>query len=75
MQEIFLPTLSSMEYGNVWTGSRGLTRWRIEPKDGTLHAAVWHGQMCLERSQIDAERDFPLTAEGRESLRAWLAEQ
>ena len=68
-QEIFLPTLSSMEYGNPWTGSRGNTRWRIVPADGTMHTEVWYGPMCLECSEVAAQADFPVTPEGLEALR------
>ena len=72
---IVLPTLSSMEFGNVWTGSRGNVRWRIQPADGVMHAEVWRGPMCRECSTVEAQQDFPLSAEGLETLRAWLARQ
>lgn len=73
--KIVLPTLSSLEFGNVWTGSRGNVRWRILPASGVMHAEVWRGPMCRECSTVETEQDFPLTEEGLEELRAWLAEQ
>lgn len=74
-QEIFLPTLSSMEYGNVWTGSRGNTRWRIVPADGVMSVDVWLGPMCLACSTVIAQAQFPITPEGLEQLRGWLTQQ
>lgn len=74
-QEIFLPTLSSMEHGNVWTGSRGNTRWRISPGDGVMRAELWRGPMCLECSTVEAEHSFPLSQQGLDALRAWLTGQ
>ena len=74
-ETIFLPTLSSMKHGNVWTGSRGNTRWRIEPSEEILRAEVWRGSMCRERSEVEAEGEFPLSQEGIEQLRLWLTQQ
>lgn len=73
--KIVLPTLSSMEHGNPWTGSRGDARWRILPADGVMHAEVWRGPLCRECSVIEARQDFPLTGEGLEELREWLERQ
>ena len=50
--EIFLPTLSSMEYGNLWTGSRKNARWRIVPAEGVMAVEVWPGPLCYERSTV-----------------------
>ena len=73
--ELFLPTLSSMEYGNVWTGSRGARRFRIVPQDGTMTAQVWTGPLCYELSQVEAQAAFPISQEGLDQLRGWLLEQ
>lgn len=70
--EIFLPTLSSMEYGNVWTGSRKNARWRIEPKEGVMTAEVWPGPLCYECSTVTHMAEFPISEEGIEQLRSWL---
>lgn len=73
--EIFLPTLSSMEYGNVWTGSRKNARWRIEPKDGVMQTEVWPGPLCYECSTVTHTAQFPVSEEGIEQLRRWLFER
>ena len=74
-QELFLPTLSSMEYENVWTGSRKRARFRIEPKDGVMTAEVWPGPLCYECSEVAHTAQFPVSEDGIEQLRAWLMER
>lgn len=75
--EIFLPTLSSMEYGNVWTGSRGDMRFKVvpAPKDAVMSVEVWSGPLCYECSQVTQTARFPLSQEGIEQLRSWLEQQ
>jgi len=73
--EIFLPTLSSMEYGNLWTGSRKNTRWRIVPAEGVMAVEVWPGPLCYECSTVTHTAQFPISEEGIEQLRAWLFER
>lgn len=72
--EIFLPTLSSMEYGNLWTGSRNHARWRILPADGVMNTELWYGPLCYELSQVAHTCQFPISQEGIEQLRDWLQE-
>ena len=73
MQEnIFLPTLSSMEYGNVWTGSRKNARWRIVPAEGVMAAEVWPGPLCYENSTVTHTAQFPVSEQGLQQLREWL---
>ena len=74
-QELFLPTLSSMEYGNPWTGSRKNARWRILPADGQMATEVWPGPLCYECSTVTHTASFPISEEGIEQLRAWLFER
>lgn len=69
---IFLPTLSSMEYGNLWTGSRKNARWRIIPRDGQMETEVWPGPLCCELSTVTHTAQFPISEEGIEQLRGWL---
>ncbi len=71
-QEIFLPTLSSMEHGNLWTGSRKNARWRIVPADGVMNVEVWPGPLCYECSQVADTAQFPVSEEGINQLRSWL---
>ena len=73
--EIFLPTLSSMEYENVWTGSRKNTRFRIVPKEGVMDVEVWPGPFCRECSQVTHTAQFPVSEEGIGQLRVWLMER
>ena len=73
--EIFLPTLSSMEYGNIWTGSRNNTRWKIVPAEGVMAVELWRGPLCYECSQVERTAQFPISEEGIEQLRGWLMEQ
>lgn len=70
--EIFLPTLSSMEYGNIWTGSRKNTRWRIVPENSEMAVQVWPGPLCYECSTVTHTASFPISEDGIEQLRAWL---
>ena len=74
-QELFLPTLSSMEYGNLWTGSRKNARWRILPADGAMAAEVWPGPLCYECSTVTHTAQFPISEEGIEQLRRWLLDR
>ena len=79
----FLPNLLTFTNGNTFLGSfRGL-RFRVKP--GTegegdeahevLACLCWYGEYCLEESEVAAEASFPLTAEGREEVIAWLLAQ
>jgi hypothetical protein len=70
--EIFLPTLCSMEYGNVWTGSRKNSWWKIVPAEGIMKTELWRGPLCYECSQVEQTAEFPISEEGIEQLRQWL---
>lgn len=83
---IFLPTLHTFAMNNIFTGSKGLFRFRVVPEvvmatpkevdyeGSTLHAAYWHGPFCYEKSTMEGQKDFPLTEEGQEEMRRWLEE-
>jgi hypothetical protein len=82
--EIFLPTLHTFAMKNTFTGSSGLFRFRAKPnvvmktakevdfEASTITAEYWHGIFCYEKSQMEDERTFPLTEEGRAEMKAWL---
>lgn len=86
MEVLFLPTLHTFAMNNIFTGSVGLFRFRAKPnvvmatakevdfEQSTIHAEFWHGLFCYEKSQMEGERTFPMTEEGREELRQWLEE-
>ena len=84
MDELYLPTLHSFAMDNVFTGSCGNFRFRIEPQvvkatpkevdfaQSTICAKYWHGPFCYEKSEIEAEEIFPMTEEGRLAMLEWL---
>ena len=85
MDEIFLPTLHTFAMKNPFTGSCGMLRFRITPQvvmatpkevdfaQSSIQAEYWHGPFCYEKSEIEGTQVFPLTEEGREAMRSWLA--
>ena len=84
---IFLPTLHTFAMNNIFTGSKGLFRFRVVPEvvmatpkevdyaNSILHAAYWHGLFCYEKSTMEEQKDFPLTDEDREEMLHWLEEK
>lgn len=84
MADIFIPTLHTFVNNNVFTGSCGALRFRIEPKvvmatkkeadlaASSIRCEFWHGEKCYELSQMEAERVFPMSEEGRAEMKAWL---
>ena len=84
MAELYLPTLHSFAMKNTFTGSCGAFRFRAKPevvmataKEGdvqqsTIGAEFWHGPFCYEKSEMEGKEIFPLTEEGRESMKCWL---
>ena len=82
MDGIYLPTLHSFAMDNIFTGSKGKLRFRIVPNvvkpkgqkeilfaESSMLAQFWHGTLCYEKSEMEAERSFPLTEEGRLEMR------
>ena len=84
MAELFLPTLHTFAMNNAFTGSCGLFRFRAVPnvvmatpkevdfEQSSIHAEYWHGLYCYEKSQMEGEKTFPMSEEGRKQLLAWL---
>lgn len=85
-QELFLPTLHTFKNNNIFTGSYGRLRYKIVPQitmatpkevdteQSSMKAEYWYGPFCYEKSQIEEEKIFPMSPEGRESLIQWLME-
>ena len=85
-KEVFLPTLHTFAMNNIFTGSCGLFRFRAKPNvvmatpkevdfgQSSIKCEYWHGLFCYEKSQMEAERTFPMTEEGRAEMKAWLEE-
>lgn len=86
MERIYLPTLHWFAMKNPFTGSFCDFRYRVVPnvakltdkevdfENSSLVAEYWHGPFCYEKSTIEEENTFPLTEEGKEAMRKWLAE-
>ena len=85
MSTIYLPTLHTFAMKNTFTGSCGLFRFKVVPsvtmnrkevdfENSSMTAEYWHGLFCYEKSEIEGEQTFPLSAQGREDLMAWLEE-
>lgn len=84
MADIFIPTLHTFAMKNPFTGSCGLFRFKITPnvvmatpkevdfEQSSIQAEYWHGLFCYEKSEIEAQQVFPMTEEGRLSMKAWL---
>ena len=84
MKEIYLPTLHWFAMKNLFTGSCGEFRFRAAPnvvmatakevdfEQSTVDAEFWHGPFCYEKSEMEGKRTFPMTEEGRQSMKAWL---
>ena len=83
---IFLPVLHYFAMNNIFTGSNGNFRFRAEPTvimlnpkevnmaESSIHAEYWHGIFCYEKSEMEGEKTFPMSEEGRADLRRWLIE-
>ena len=87
MAELFLPTLHTFAMNNIFTGSCGKLRFRIVPnvvkktpkevdmEQSSITAEYWHGIFCYEKSEMEGQRTFPMTEEGRLAMKAWLEAQ
>ena len=86
MQELFIPTLHTFAMNNIYTGSCGTFRFRIEPQvhkasakevdfeKSSIHVEYWHGPFCYEKSQMEGQATFPMSEEGRQAMKAYLEE-
>ena len=85
MQEVFLPTLHWFAMTNPFSGSCGEFRFMAKPnvimatakevdfEQSTIHVEYWHGLFCYEKSEMEGEKTFPMTEEGRSDMLAWLS--
>ena len=69
---VYLPTLSHWEYGNPWSGDRGEARYLIKSDGSVMSAELWRGPSSREFAQPLYTREFPVSQEGIEDLRAWI---
>lgn len=87
MEKLFIPTLHTFAMNNIFTGSLGLFRFRAAPvivmatpkevdyEKSTIHAEYWHGVYCYEKSTMEGEATFPMSAQGRLDMIEWLEDK
>lgn len=83
-EDIYLPTLHYFAMNNPFTGSYGLLRFKIVPSitmfnpkevdmdNSSMTVEIWHGLFCYEKSDIEREKTFPMSEEGRLQMQQWL---
>ena len=79
-----MPTLHWFAMGNLFTGSCGMLRFRAKPnvvmatakevdfEASSIVVELWHGLYCYEKSEMEGEKTFPMTEEGRAQMKQWL---
>ena len=84
---MYLPTLHTFAMKNIFTGSVGLFRFRVNPnvvmatakevdfEQSSLFVEYWHGLYCYEKSEMEGNATFPMTEEGRSQMYTWLTEK
>ena len=84
MAEVYLPTLHWFAMSNLFTGSCGMMRFRAKPnvvmatakevdfEASSIKCEFWHGPFCYEKSEMEGEKTFPMTEEGRADMKSWL---
>ena len=85
-KEVFLPTLHTFAMKNIFTGSCGMFRFRANPnvvmatpkevdfEQSSITCEFWHGLFCYEKSEMEGQKTFPMTEEGRQEMKKWLEE-
>ena len=72
----WLPTLSHFQNDNGWSGSSGVLCYEIEkPKEETMTVVLWYGPFCRQYAEEMERRQYPVTEDGIEAMRAWLMER
>ena len=69
---------------NPFTGSCGMFRFRAVPnvimatakevdfEASSIKCEYWHGPFCYEKSEMEGERTFSMSEDGREEMKQWL---
>ncbi len=75
--EYRFPPFDYFQFGNVFCGSLGPLRWRVEPcpkaEPPVMRVWKWKNGLCYEKREEDCQSaEFPLTPEGLEELADWL---
>ncbi len=86
MADLFIPTLHTFAMENSFTGSCGAFRFMITPtvekfpskevdmENSSIKAEFWHGEFCYEKSEMEGQKVFPMSQEGRLAMKQWLEE-
>ncbi len=81
-----MPTLHWFAMNNLFTGSMGAFRFRAKPlvlmatakevdfEKSTIFCEYWHGPYCYEKSEMEGAREFPMSQDGVDQMKAWLTE-
>ena len=84
MAELFLPTLHTFAMKNTFTGSFGALRFKVVPEvvmatpkevyieNISITVEYWHGPFCYEKSEMEGKETFPMSEEGRLSMKKFL---
>ena len=79
--------LHSFENNNIFTGSFGSLRYKITPhviqknaheinaEESSIKAEYWYGLLSYEYSEIEGEKEFPMSETGRQEMQAWLTDK
>ena len=83
-EKIYLPVLHWFAMNNLFTGSWGAFRFRVEPhvvmatpkevdfEQSSMKCEFWHGKYCYELSDMEGEQIVPMSEEGKAQMKAWL---
>jgi len=84
MADLYIPTLHTFAMKNLFTGSVGQFRFRVQPnvvmatakevdfEASSIFVEYWHGLFCYEKSEMEGSETFPMTEEGRQAMIDWL---
>ena len=87
MAQLYLPTLHTFAMNNTFTGSMGNLRFKVVPnvimatakevdmEASSIDVEYWHGPFCYEKSQIEGKETFPMSEEGRLSMKKFLEDK
>ena len=79
-----MPTLHWFAMTNTFSGSCGEFRFMAKPnvimatakevdfEQSSIKCEFWHGPFCYEKSEMEGEKTFPMSEEGRLEMKVWL---
>ena len=69
-----IPQYTYFEFGNTFTGSLGSLSYKIVPGE-QFTIQIWHGRLCSDLAEIEAERQYPMNEESFHTMLRWLEAQ